>query len=132
MSEIASEMEEKLERIEKISLLDVAVGSFDHGLESDGEQGCSLKLIAADQEEDARDQEESMARVEFATRLINALPDEEQKLIKQKYGIGTDPMTIKEIAAANETSQKFIKQEYERIMSKIKPVAKLFAIGDLF
>lgn len=132
MSEIASEMEEKLERVEKILLLDVAAGSFDHGLESDGEQGCSLKLIAADQEENARDREDSMVRVEFATRLINALPDEERELIKQKYGIGTDPMTIKEIAAANETSQQFIKQECERIMNKIKPVAKLFAVGDLF
>jgi DNA-directed RNA polymerase sigma subunit (sigma70/sigma32) len=59
--------------------------------------------------------------------LVNALPEEEQELIKQKYGIGTSPMTIKEIAAANNVSQQSIKQKHEKIVNKIKPVARMFA-----
>ena len=59
--------------------------------------------------------------------LVNALPEEEQELIKQKYGIGTSPMTIKEIAAANNASQQSIKQKHEKIVNRIKPVARMFA-----
>lgn len=128
--EIAAEMEEKPERIEKILLLDVAAVSLDWGSDSGSDQTSLLEMIPANQGESSNEKEDAMARVEFATTLVNALPDEERELIKQKYGIGTNPMTIKEIAMANKVSQQSIKQKYQKIVDKIKPVAKMFAPSD--
>ena len=125
--EIASEMEEKPERIKRILLLDVATVSFDCGFESGSDQASLLDLIPADQEEEVKERENLTVRAEFAAMLVNALPEEEQELIKQKYGIGTSPMTIKEIAAANNVSQQSIKQKHEKIVNRIKPVARMFA-----
>jgi RNA polymerase sigma factor (sigma-70 family) len=125
--QIASEMKEDPERVKKILLLDVAAISLDCGFESGSDQSSLLDVMFFDQGEDPEDQEESLIRVEFATKLIDALPSEDRDLIRQRYGIGTDPLTIKEIAIANETSQRSIKEKHEKIVSKIKVVAKIFA-----
>jgi len=129
--QIASEMKEKPERIKRILLLDVAAISLDCGAESGGDQASLLDAISFGQEKESEDQEESSVRIEFVTKIIDALPDEDRKLIKQKYGIGVDPLTIKEIAIANEASQRSVKEKHERIVSKIRVVARMFAPEDL-
>jgi RNA polymerase sigma factor (sigma-70 family) len=129
--QIASEMKEKPERIKRILLLDVAAISLDCGAESGGDQASLLDAISFGQEKESEDQEESLVRIEFVTKIIDALPDEDRELIKQKYGIGVDPLTIKEIAIANEASQRSVKEKHERIVSKIRVVARMFAPEDL-
>ena len=129
--QIASEMKEKPERIKRILLLDVAAISLDCGAESGGDQASLLDAISFGQEKESEDQEASSVRIEFVTKIIDALPDEDRKLIKQKYGIGADPLTIKEIAIANEASQRSVKEKHERIVSKIRVVARMFAPEDL-
>lgn len=129
--QIASEMKEKPERIKRILLLDVAAISLDCGAESGGDQASLLDAISFGQEKESEDQEESSVRIEFVTKIIDALPDEDRELIKQKYGIGVDPLTIKEIAIANEASQRSVKEKHERIVSKIRVVARMFAPEDL-
>lgn len=129
--QIASEMKEKPERIKRILLLDVAAISLDCGAESGGDQASLLDAISFGQEKESEDQEASSVRIEFVTKIIDALPDEDRELIKQKYGIGVDPLTIKEIAIANEASQRSVKEKHERIVSKIRVVARMFAPEDL-
>lgn len=128
--QIADEMGEKPERIKKILLLDVAAISLDCGPESGGDQASLLDAISFGQEKESEDREESSVRIEFVTKIIDALPDEDRELIKQKYGIGVDSLTIKEIAIASKTSQRSVKEKHEKIVSKIKLVAKMFAPED--
>ena len=129
--QIASEMEEKPERIKRILLLDVAAISLDCNFESGGDQASLLDLISSSQEGRPEDQEESSIRTKFAMKLVDALPDEDRQLIRQRYGIGADPLTIKEIAIANKTSQQSVKQKHQKIVNKIRVVARMFAPEDL-
>ena len=124
-------MGEKPERVKRILLLDIATVSLDCGFESGGDHASLLDLVFSDRDEEAEEQEDSAIRIEFATQLVNALPDEDRELIKQRYGIGIDAMTIKEIAAANKVSQQSIKQKHQKIVDKIKVVARMFAPSDL-
>jgi RNA polymerase sigma factor (sigma-70 family) len=125
--QIASEMEEKPERIKKILSLDVAAISLDCNFESGGDQASLLDLASSSTHGWAEDQEESSIKIEFITKLVDALPDEERELIKQRYGIGADSLTIKEMAAASKTSRQSIKQKHQEIVDKIRLVAKMFA-----
>ena len=131
IAEIASDMEENPDRIKRILLLDVAAISLDCAFESSNDNCSLLDLISSDQEGQTKEQEDSAIRIEFVTRLVNALPEEERELIKQRYGMGASPMTFKEIAAANNASQQSIKEKYKKIVDKIKPVARMFAPDDL-
>ena len=124
-------MEEKPERIKRILLLDVAAISLDCNFESGGDQASLLDLISSSQEGRPEDQEESSIRTKFAMKLVDALPDEDRQLIRQRYGIGADPLTIKEIAIANKTSQQSVKQKHQKIVNKIRVVARMFAPEDL-
>ena len=129
--QIASEMEEKPERIKKILLLDVAAFSLDCGSESGSDQTSLLDLVSSGQGEEPEDQENSLIRVEFVTKLVSALPSEDQELIRQRYGIGTDSLTVKEMAAASKTSRQSIRQRHQEIMEKIRLVARVFAPENL-
>jgi RNA polymerase sigma factor (sigma-70 family) len=131
IAEIASDMEENLEKVKRILLLDVATVSLDCVFESSSDNCSLLDLISSDRQGQAEEQENCAIRIEFAVRLVNALPEEDRELIKQKYGIGTDPMTIKEIAAANNVSQQSIKQRHQGIVDRVKLVAKMFAPAEL-
>jgi RNA polymerase primary sigma factor len=131
IAEIASDMEENLEKVKRILLLDVATVSLDCVFESSSDNCSLLDLISSDRQGQAEEQENCAIRIEFAVRLVNALPEEDRELIKQKYGIGTDPMTIKEIAAANNVSQQSIKQRHQGIVDRVKLVAKMFAPTEL-
>jgi RNA polymerase sigma factor (sigma-70 family) len=129
--EIANEMEEKPERIKKILLLDIAAVSIDCDFESGGDKCSLLDIVSSDHEGRVKEQEDSAIRIEFAIKLVNALPAEDGELVKQIYGIGVEPMTIKEIAAASKASQQSIKQRHHAIVTKIKLVAKMFAPSEL-
>ncbi len=131
IAEIAIDMEENPDRIKRILLLDVAAVSLDCAFESSNDSCSLLDLISSDREGRIKEQEDSTIRIEFATRLVNALPEEDRELIKQKYGIGMEPMTIKEIAAANKVSQQSIKQKHQGIVDRVKLVAKMFAPSEL-
>ena len=131
VSEIANEMEEKPERIKKILLLDVVAVSLDCDFESSGDKCSLLDMIPSDQEGEIKEREDSAIRVEFVIKLVNALPQEDREMVKQVYGIGTEPMTIKEIAAANKVSQQSVKQKHQGIVAKIKLVATMFAPSEL-
>jgi RNA polymerase sigma factor, sigma-70 family len=129
--QIANEMEEKPERIKRILLLDVAAFSLDCGFESGSDHASLLDLASSGQGTESEDQENSLIRVEFVTRLVSALPSEDQELIRQKYGIGVDSLTIKEMAVASRTSRQSIRQRHQEIMDKIKLVARMFAPENL-
>jgi RNA polymerase primary sigma factor len=129
--QIASEMEEKPERIKRILLLDVAAFSLDCGFESGSDQASLLDLASSGQGEEPEDQENSLIRMEFVTKLVSALPSEDQELIRQKYGIGVDSLTVKEMAIASNTSRQSIRQRHQEIMDKIKLVARVFAPENL-
>lgn len=129
--QIANEMEEKPERIKRILLLDVAAFSLDCGFESGSDQASLLDLASSGQGAESEDQENSLIRVEFVTRLVSALPSEDQELIRQRYGIGVDSLTIKEMAAASRTSRQSIRQRHQEIMDKIRLVARMFAPENL-
>lgn len=125
--QIASEMEEKPSRIKNILLLDVSAISLDCDFESGGDQASLLDLVSVDKKEWVEEQEEFSAKVEFITGLIDGLPGEDQQLIRLRYGIGVDSMTIKEIAAASGASRQSVRQRHREIVDKIKLVIKMFA-----
>jgi RNA polymerase sigma factor (sigma-70 family) len=125
--QIASEMEEKPSRIKNILLLDVSAISLDCDFESGGDQVSLLDLVSVDKQEWVEEQEEFSAKVEFITGLIDGLPGEDQQLIRRRYGIGVDSMTIKEIAAASRASRQSVRQRHREIVDKIKLVIKMFA-----
>ena len=129
--EIAEEMDEKPERIEKILLLNATVISLDRAPEAEAGQFFLVDAASCLHEEEIKELEELSIRAEFATKLVNALPREDQELIKKRYGIGMDPMTIKEIAEASGVSQQYVKQRHQKILSKIKLVANIFASAEL-
>ncbi len=129
--EIAGEMNEKPERIEKVLLLNVTVVSLDLAPESGADQAFLLDTVSRSYEEDAKESEELSIRGGFAMKLVSALPKEDQELIEKRYGIGMEPMTIKEIAEASGVSQQSVKQRHQKILNKIKLVANIFASTEL-
>ena len=64
---------------------------------------------------------------DLAMTIINALPEQDQQLIKQRHGIGERQLTVKEIAGKNGVSQRRIKDRYEEIVDRMKFAAKVFA-----
>ena len=129
--QIANEMGEKPERIKKILLLDVTTVSFDCSLDPGSDQASLLDLMSSSRQEELEEEENYLIGSEFIIKLIDALPDEERELVRQKYGIGVDSLTIKEIAAASKVSQQSVKQKHEKIVDKIRLVARMLAPQDL-
>ena len=133
ISQIAEEMDKKPEQIKRIISQNIAVISFDRGF--DFETGLSISLLdflgychtSPAQEEESESMEEVCRMENLATTIINALPRQDQQLIKQRHGIDERRLTVKEIAEKSGVSQRRIKDRYEEVMGRVRFTAKVFA-----
>lgn len=131
--QIAEKMGEKPERIKKIILQNITVISLDRDF--DFETGPSVSLLdilgychtSLVQEEEPGSMEEPCRMGDLATTIVNALPGQDQQLIKQRHGMGERQLTVKEIAEKNGVSQRRIKDRYEEILGRMRFTAKVFA-----
>lgn len=127
VAQIAEEIGEDPEKVKKTVLLDIAVISLDSKVNHGGDQVSLMELIPAGAPESTTEDGDNSARIDFLLMLISALNPDEQELIKQKYGIGCQVVSAKEIAEANGVSEQTIRQKQQKITNKIRYVAGAFS-----
>lgn len=127
VAQIAEEIGEDPEKVKKTVLLDIAVISLDSKVNHGGDQVSLMELIPAGAPESTAEDGDNSARIDFLLMLISALNPDEQELIKQKYGIGCQVVSAKEIAEANGVSEQTIRQKQQKITNKIRYVAGAFS-----
>lgn len=130
IAEIAEEIGEDPEKVKKTILLDVAVISLDSKVSHGEDQISLIELIPAGGQEDSSNVKVNSDRLDFLLMLISALTPDEQKLIKQKYGIGCEVVSTKEIAEASGVSEQVVRQRQQKITSKIRYVAGTFSASE--
>jgi DNA-directed RNA polymerase sigma subunit (sigma70/sigma32) len=59
---------------------------------------------------------------------INALTKSEQQIIKQKYGIGEDQLSTKEIAEQIGCTPQAVREKLQIITNKLRFIVKSFSI----
>lgn len=130
VTQIAEEIGEDAEKVKKTVLLDIAVISLDSKVNHGGDQVSLIELIPAGAAGGAIEEDDNLARVDFLLMLISALNPDEQELIKQKYGIGCQALSTKEIAEANGISEQAVRQKQQKITNKIRYVAGAFSSSE--
>lgn len=122
--QIAEKMNEDPERIKKVMLLNASVISLDSGIKRYGDGSGLADILLANQE--SLDYLDESPRLDILLRVLDSLPSDEKLLMKQRYGIGMPPLSVKDMAAANKTTEQEIKQRYQEIAKKMKYVANIF------
>lgn len=122
--QIAEKMNEDPERIKKVMLLNASVISLDSGVKRYGDGSELADILLANQE--SLDYLDESPRLDILLRVLDSLPSDEKLLMKQRYGIGMSPLSVKDMAAANKTTEQEIKQRYQEIAKKMKYVANIF------
>lgn len=126
MPEIAEAVGEDLERVKRAMLADPIIFSFDHRAERENDLIPMIETIAAQVSSDEDDQHVLSRRAEFVMSIINALPPDEQLLIKQRHGIEMEALSFKELSEIAGVSQQLIRQRYQKIANKMRYVAGVF------
>ena len=124
--EIAEEIEETVEKVKRTVLMDSVTISLDSAISCGDDQASMLELIPASVLEGSIDAEDDAEKLEAIVMLISALSAEEQELIKQKYGIGCQVTSTKEISEASGLSKQVIRQRQQKITDKIKYAMSIF------
>lgn len=132
ITEVAREIGEDAEKIKKMLLLDVTVVSLDSKLNREEDGLALLDTISSACQEEEQEEDEDHPRAKFLLTLINALAPDEQELIKQRYGIGCQALSTKEIARINGVSEQAVRQKQQRIANKIRYVAAVFPSQEHF
>ena len=125
--EIAREIDEDPEKIKRAMLFDPVVISLDFRVERDSDSIALIETLSSEFVPVDEASEEPSERLDFILMLISALPEDEQILIKQKYGIGMEALSVKEMSEASGLSQQIIRQKQQKITNKIRYVAGTFA-----
>lgn len=131
--ELSDKIGESIRKIEKIMLMDIVVISLDAAIGDSqssgagGERSSLLEMMPAGCEIEEEEQRDNAAQLQLATMLISALPAHEQPLIRQKYGIGSDLLSTKEMAEMHNVSEQVIRQRQQRITGKMRFVANAFS-----
>ncbi|MFN9914942.1 MAG: sigma-70 family RNA polymerase sigma factor, partial [Pirellulaceae bacterium] len=88
--------EESPEKIQTAVALNPVIISFDlkpSGGRTNLRDACSLAdIVNADIESEIRESEDTCEKISFVLMTINALPESEQQIIKQRYGIDADQL----------------------------------------
>lgn len=127
IKEIATKIGEESEKVERIAMLDSIVISLDSGIKRHEESSELLELISSSS--DQEDENENNEKIEIILRLLHSLPEDEELLIRQRYGIGMAPLSTKDMADANGISEQMIKQKQLKITKKMRYVASIFIVN---
>lgn len=130
VAEIAIDIEEDVEKVKRILLADSVVVSLDSNVSPNGDQISLLELIPASASDE--DDDDSPEKINLVLTVISALPEEEQELVKQKYGIGCQPVSAKEIAETSGISKHAVRQKQQSIIKKIQYIVDTFFSSQIF
>lgn len=122
--QIAKKMKEDPERIRKVILLNASVVSLDSGIRRHDDSVELADILSVNQE--LYDHFDENPRLDVLLRILDSLPGDEKLLIKQRYGIGMSPLSVKDAAAANKLTEQEIRQKCQEIAKKMKYVANIF------
>lgn len=124
IGEIAKKLDCDAAKIKKIILFDINVTSLDVDRNQDGERIELLEIIPADGDEAP---EINQGKLDLVMLIVGALPESERLLILQRYGIGVEAVSAKEIAEREGTNEQAIRRRQQKISQKIKKVASSFS-----
>lgn len=85
-----------------------------------------IDLLNTDDESSIKDKEIHLAKLDFVMMAINALDKSEKELIYQRYGIGIDAMSIKQISENTGIAPQLIRERQQKIMKKIRYIVTRF------
>lgn len=127
--EISNEVGESVEKVKKTIAVSMSIVSLDRMVNQDNSSAALVDLVPAANAEGIEEAESNAANFDLILILISALSDEEQDLIKQRYGIGCKPCSVKEIAEMNGLSEQAIRQKQQKIGQKIRYAAKVMQVN---
>jgi len=125
--EIAQEINEDEEKTKRAILLDPVVVSLDFKARGESDATSLIETLVSEVAADEDTDTNSSSRLEFILMLISALPEDEQILVKQKYGIGMEALSVKEMSEAAGISQQSVRDKQQKIVNKIRYVAGTFS-----
>lgn len=93
---------------------------------ADSEQTPLIELINTDDEALLAEDEENGIKMDLVMMAVNALDEPDKLLIKKKYGIGFEQMSMKELAKEYSLSVQAIRERIIKITNKIRLVVTQF------
>lgn len=91
-----------------------------------GESSSLLEIVNGDDESEIKEQEEYSAKLDFIMMVVNALEDKDKDLIRQRYGLGTEPISVKDMAKKLGVAPQAIRERQQTIARKIRYVVTKF------
>jgi RNA polymerase sigma factor (sigma-70 family) len=131
-SELSEEMgevdQEKLRAIISMHIMmSPAIISIDIRAEgNDRSFLCLSDILNTDDESEIRDSEENASKLNFVMLAIQALDPIDRELITRKYGIGCDPVSVRELAQMTDLAPQVIRERQQRAAAKIRYVVTSF------
>lgn len=124
--ELAEEMgETDWKKLRDMIFMNPVVVSLDLSPKN-GESSSLLEIVNGDDESEIKEQEEYSARLDFIMMVVNALEDKDKDLIRQRYGLGTEPISVKDMAKKLGVAPQAIRERQQTITRKIRYVVTKF------
>lgn len=124
--ELAEEMgETDWKKLRDMIFMNPVVVSLDLSPKN-GESSSLLEIVNGDDESEIKEQEEYSAKLDFIMMVVNALEDKDKDLIKQRYGLGTEPISAKDMAKKLGVAPQAIRERQQTITRKIRYVVTKF------
>lgn len=124
--ELAEEMgETDWKKLRDMIFMNPVVVSLDLSPKN-GESSSLLEIVNGDDESEIKEQEEYSAKLDFIMMVVNALEDKDKDLIRQRYGLGTEPISVKDMAKKLGVAPQAIRERQQTITRKIRYVVTKF------
>jgi RNA polymerase sigma factor (sigma-70 family) len=120
--------EENPEKIKLAIMHNPVIISLDFKLDNGRDSYTLVDVVNADDEAEIREKEKIAAKLDFVLMMVNALSESEQEIIKQRYGIGTEQLSVKEMAEQKGVTPQAIREKQQKITKKLKFVVNSFAM----
>jgi RNA polymerase primary sigma factor len=92
----------------------------------DNDKSPLIEIIKCDNEAELEENANIQARIDLLMLAVNTMDAEEGQLIKKRYGIGCDPVPVKQLAAEYKMSVQGVRDKIARGMNKIRMVITQF------
>lgn len=92
--------------------------------------GSLYDIIPSDDESEVNEREQDAVLLDFVMMALNALPESEQLLIRQKYGINAKQLSSKEIAVGKGITPQAIRDRQKNILNRMRFVVSSFQPPD--
>lgn len=127
--EIADEMGvNDWEKLKDAIMSTPIVFSFDKMPRDRYDNGPMLEFINTDDESEITQKQDDADRLGFIMFVINALSDEEKRLISQRYGLGSEVVPVTKISEQTGTTPQAVRERQQRIVKKIKYMVTNFSM----